>query len=92
MNRETIASIQIAFYIIALIGIMFIGGCILISMGSIVAKEQNKYKAEIGKKLILEKDTLTIINFSSDMKNFTLSNGTIVNASLVFSKGGVQLK
>lgn len=48
-----------------------------------ILKEQNKYKAEIGKKFILDKDTLTIVDYSSFMKTFKLSNGKEVSATLI---------
>lgn len=45
-----------------------------------------KYDAQIGKKFILENDTLIIINYSLIEDNFTLSNGKIINSLLVFNK------
>jgi len=98
MNRETKSSTLNGYYIFVVAVIFVVAGLTLIlmymqtSLISEIEKDQNKYKAEIGKKLILEKDTLTIINYSSVLENFTLSNGTIVNASLVFSKGGVSVE
>ena len=62
------------------------------SITSEIGKEQNKYKVKIGQKVFLEKDTLTIIDYSSIMENFTLSNGKTVNASFVFSKDSVSVK
>jgi hypothetical protein len=57
-----------------------------------IDKERNKYKVKIGQKFILEKDTLTIIDYSSIMETFTLSNGKEVNASIVFNKDSVSVK
>lgn len=57
-----------------------------------IDKEKNKYKVKIGQKFILEKDTLTIIDYSSIMETFTLSNGKEVNASIVFNKDSVSVK
>ena len=62
------------------------------SITSEIDKEKNKYKVKIGQKLILEKDTLTIIDYSSIMETFTLSNGKEVNASIVFNKDSVSVK
>lgn len=56
------------------------------SMSSNIDKEQNMYKAKIGSQFILEKDTLTIVDYSSIMETFTLSNGKEVNALLVLKK------
>ena len=62
------------------------------SITSDIDKEKNKYKIKIGQKFILEKDTLTIIDYSSIMETFTLSNGKEVNASIVFNKDSVSVK
>lgn len=57
-----------------------------------INKEKSKYKVKIGQKFILEKDTLTIVDYSSIMETFTLSNGKEVNASIVFNKDSVLVK
>ena len=62
------------------------------SITSEIDKEKNKYKVKIGQKFILEKDTLTIIDYSSIMETFILSNGKEVNASIVFNKDSVSVK
>lgn len=62
------------------------------SITSEIDKGKNKYKVKIGQKIILEKDTLTIIDYSSIMETFTLSNGKEVNASIVFNKDSVLVK
>ena len=62
------------------------------SITSEIDKEKNKYKVKIGQKVILEKDTLAIIDYSSIMETFTLSNGKEVNASIVFNKDSVSVK
>lgn len=62
------------------------------SITSEIDKEKNKYKEKIGQKFILEKDTLTIIDYSSIMETFTFSNGKEVNASIVFNKDSVLVK
>ena len=75
---------------IALVPVIFI--CIHSLTNSITSeidKEKNKYKVKIGQKFILEKDTLTIIDYSSIMETFTLSNGIEVNASIVYNKDSV---
>jgi hypothetical protein len=50
-----------------------------------ISKEQDKYKVKIGQKFILEKDTLTIVDYSSIMETFKLSNGKEVSSSLIFN-------
>ena len=59
-------------------------------IASEVGKEKNKYKSRIGQKIVFEKDTLTIVDYSSIMETFTLSNGVNVNASMVFNKDSVS--
>lgn len=56
-----------------------------LSITKVISTEQDKYKVKIGQKFILEKDTLTIVDYSSIMETFKLSNGKEVNASLIFS-------
>ena len=46
-------------------------------------KEQSGFKSEIGQKVVLEKDTLLIIDYSSLMKTYTLSNGKEISFDLV---------
>ena len=45
--------------------------------------EENKYKKHIGEKYIMDKDTLTIVDYSIFSMNFTLSNGRKVNYVLI---------
>lgn len=46
-------------------------------------KESNKRaKSFIGKKVIVDSDTLTIINYKNEF-NFVLSNGVVVNKKIV---------
>lgn len=56
---------------------------VISSLTTEVDKIQSKYKEQIGKKFVLDKDTLTIVDYSSIMENFTLSNGKVVSASMV---------
>lgn len=51
-----------------------------------LTKTENKYKSKIGQKLILEKDTLIIIDYSLLRSTFTLSNNKEVNKKLIFNK------
>lgn len=48
-----------------------------------IEKEKDSYERYIGKKMILDKDTLTIINYSIISETFTLSNGQKVTYKLV---------
>ena len=48
-----------------------------------VTQEENKYKAHIGEQYVIDKDTLTIVDYSIWEENFTLSNGRKVSYVLV---------
>lgn len=50
-----------------------------------IGKEEDLYKLQIGQKIILEKDTLTVVDYSLITETVTLSNGIKVNASMVFN-------
>lgn len=50
---------------------------------NLINKEKNKYEINIGKRIILEKDTLSIINFSTFEETYTLSNGLKVNKGII---------
>jgi hypothetical protein len=60
---------------------------LLNSVGTDVTKklntEENKYKKHIGEKYIMDKDTLTIVDYSIFSENFTLSDGRKVNYVLI---------
>lgn len=61
------------------------------SFNSEIKKERDKYETNIGQKVIIENDTLTIMNYSTIMKTFTLSNGKTVDASFIFNnKNGLS--
>jgi len=46
---------------------------------SIITEADEQYKEYVGEKIVLENDTLTIIDYSIWRENVTLSNGTTVN-------------
>ena len=50
---------------------------------NILIDEQTKYKNEIGTEIVLEKDTLMIIDYSFVNSNFILSNGQTINIELI---------
>ncbi len=56
------------------------------SVSSEIDEVQNKYKQRIGTKYVLEKDTLTVVDYSLISETFTLSNGKVVNASLILKQ------
>lgn len=48
-----------------------------------ISTEEDKYKKHIGEKYIIDKDTLTIVDYSVFSENFTLSDGRKVNYVLI---------
>lgn len=52
-------------------------------IGKSLKDEQDKYKVQVGKKIVVGKDTLQILDYSTWQENFTLSNGTTVSYDFV---------
>jgi len=48
-----------------------------------ITKGKEKYRNEIGKTIIVGKDTLKILDYSTFQENFTLSNGATVSYEFV---------
>lgn len=53
---------------------------------SVYEKEKTEMKQCIGKKILLDKDTLTIINYRVLDAEFTLSNGAIISKDFAMKK------
>ena len=47
---------------------------------------KEKYKSKVGTIFMIEGDTTTVVDYSTIMETFTLSNGKTVNSSLIFNK------
>ena len=60
---------------------------LLNSIGNDIRKElsteENKYKKHLGKNYIIDKDTLTIVDYSIFLETFTLSDERKVNYMLI---------
>ena len=72
--------------------ILILCGLIILSMISLYCsnygfnelnKSEDKMKANLGKKIILEKDTLSIVDYSMFNNNYTLSNGKTISSHIV---------
>jgi len=48
--------------------------------------EREKYQENLGKTVVLGKDTLIIINYNIFLGQFRLSNGSDVSSELIFKK------
>lgn len=71
-----------------LISAFFILLITIIISGTIVwllDKEVDVFKSQIGRNVIIDKDTLTIVDYNLLHGSFTLSNGIIINRKLVIN-------
>lgn len=59
-------------------------GIIYIIIVNKLEDRNNLYKEKIGTEYILEKDTLTVVDYSFLSETFTLSDGRKVNVALIF--------
>ncbi len=59
---------------------------IFISGLSDISDKADVYELNIGKTIVIDKDTLTIVNYSLINESYALSNGTNVNVKLVENK------
>lgn len=80
MNKDVIIGIGIV--VIVAVG-CFIFDNAVIQQSKINYKD---YEANVGKVVIVDKDTLTVINFDTWAGTYTLSNGRIVNKTLIKGK------
>lgn len=71
-------------------GFLIIGIILILMIFNSVTKTSDslkkEYEPEIGKQFILDKDTLTIVDYSTLEESFILSNGKKVNKSLILNK------
>jgi hypothetical protein len=79
--KKILTPIVLLFLLLTIL-LYFIENTALRQVGNL----ENKYKAEVGRTVVLGKDTLTIVDYSILMENFTLSNGQKVSYSFVKNK------
>lgn len=70
------------------IGLMILGFSIMLTIGFNMLKYSINENAKewdfyVGKSIIMDKDTLTVLNYSRIESTYTLSNGITVNSKLV---------
>lgn len=73
------------FYVAALVLIMII----YLNL-NIIKGKQDKMKERMGQKIILENDTLTIINYSLFEGDFTLSNGVKIDYNMAIKLDSIK--
>jgi putative Mn2+ efflux pump MntP len=70
----------IGFVLIMILGYYFVIFLFVNSYNT----ETEKYKKELGKNIVIQNDTLKILDYSFIDENFTLSNGNKVSSIVVF--------
>ena len=85
LNRKTNRSLTKMFLVIFALGValVFLVNSLFSDVKSKVNLESEKYKTHLGEKFVLDKDTLTITDFSVLEEVFILSNGKKVSYSLI---------
>jgi hypothetical protein len=74
---------QVITGVIAFISVTFIIGIWLADNVNNEIKElEQTYKVNLGKKILIDKDSLTIIDYSTFNERYLLSNGKSINKSL----------
>jgi hypothetical protein len=76
---------------------LLISACITVfllvdSMVKNTEKLKSKYKSEIGKKIVIDNDTVTIVNYSIITESFTLSNNKTIDCSFIIRNDSLNLK
>ena len=69
--------------VLCVIAVVYLLNSVRTDFGKKLKTEENKYKKHIGEKYIMDKDTLTIVDYSIFSENFTLSDGRKVNYVLI---------
>jgi len=73
-------------FVVLLVLIVYIVGNIFSNGQEKLAQEKAKYVECLGDEYIIDKDTLTIVDYSMWTETFTLSNGKKVNQSLIIKE------
>lgn len=69
--------------VVLFIALFFLLNSLLQEINSAIEMEKEKYEKHVGEKHIIDKDTLTIIDYSTVRQTFTLSNGKEVSYKLI---------
>lgn len=65
--------------VLCIISVVYLLNSAVNDIGKNLSTEENKYKKHLGEKYIIDKDTLTIVDYSIFNENFILSDGRKVN-------------
>ena len=82
---KTVYKMAIAF-ILCVVAITYLLSSVVKDVSKEIDNTENKYKKHIGKKHVIDKDTLTIVDYSIFNENFTLSDGRKVSYILIGKK------
>lgn len=69
--------------VVCVIALTFLLNNLVTNVTSEIGKEKEKYEKYVGEKHVIDKDTLTITDYSTIEETFTLSNGQKVSYKLV---------
>ena len=72
--------------IIAMIILTVLASVLFILFGNKIDEQVAATKSFLGKKVVIEKDTLTVINYSTFMRTYKLSNGVDYDMDFVKAK------
>lgn len=72
--------------VVFLVSFVYFVGVLRTNIHESFDNEGYKYKKHIGEKFIIDKDTLTIVDYSMWEENFTLSDGRKVSYVLIGDK------
>lgn len=84
MKKSTI------IFIFAIFAVAFCIHYIIKDMGTKFQEEKIKIESKLGQKVVLEQDTVSIIDYSLINQNYTLSNGKKISFELVRSLKVIQ--
>ena len=69
--------------VLCIISVVYLLNSAVNDISKNLSAEENKYEKHIGEKYVVDKDTLTIVDYSIFNENFTLSDGRKVSYVLI---------
>lgn len=78
----TVCKMAIAF-VLCVVAITYLLSGVIKDVSKEIENTENKYKKHIGKKHVIDKDTLIIVDYSILNESFTLSDGRKVSYVLI---------
>lgn len=79
---KTRISVVVLFIIIIVVMVVIINRCSR-DIGNIISKHDNEMKSHVGDTVIIQKDTLIIVNYSIWSEDYTLNNGVKIDKEYI---------